>query len=911
MADGSGVPRPFLVMELVDGQPLSALLRPGESLDPDAVRDLLAQAGDAIGAAHRAGIVHRDIKPANLLVTPDRTIKITDFGIARASEGLGLTGTGQVMGTPQYLSPEQARGEVATSASDVYSLGVVAFECLAGRRPFEAESPVATALAHIQQPVPDLPASVPADLATVVRRALAKDPRGALRRRRRVRRRAAGPGDRRHAGRGARAGAGPGARPPGARPRSPSRTTSRRTTRSGAAPGRSCSCCSRWSPPRSSSPCCSPTGTTTRTTTSVTTSCRPRPPSQSETPSESPSPTESETPELIDLDPDDYVGRDVDEVARRPAPARAQGRRAADRQPRRRGGRHRRVGLAHQRPRRGRHGDRRRTTRAPEPTEEPEPIGAHDRADRADRVEPTVRRPPATPRPPRAPQPDRHPQPRGNAMSTPTPPPPPPGPPLIGGRYELGELLGRGGMAEVRKGTDSRLGRVVAIKRLRTDLASDSTFQARFRREAQSAASLNHPAIVSVYDTGEELATDGSGVAQPYIVMEFVAGRTLRDILREGRKILPERALEITSGVLSALDYSHRAGIIHRDIKPGNVMLTPSGDVKVMDFGIARAMSDSNTMTQTAAVVGTAQYLSPEQARGETVDSRSDVYSAGCLLYELLTGRPAVRRGQPGRRGLPARPRAGRATVGPRRGPAAGRRRDRDEGAGQAARGPLPVGRGDAQRHRALPRRPSRPGTGAGPRARPRLPDPGHGRRAAADRQHGGAAAGPAAGRRAARAAHRAPGPARPARARADRRHRPGLRQRPVRVGARAGAGAQPDRPHRGRGPDRHRRGRADGRRGRLRAERDRRQGRGHRAGPQPRPVRRSRAPRSTWSSRPASRWSRSPSSWVSPRTSRATRSATPSSRSTFETEESDEPKGRGRAHPAGRRARPSSRATP
>lgn len=212
---------------------------------------------------------------------------------------------------------------------------------------------------------------------------------------------------------------------------------------------------------------------------------------------------------------------------------------------------------------------------------------------------------------------------------------------LVGGRYELGELLGRGGMAEVRKGTDSRLGRVVAIKRLRTDLASDASFQARFRREAQSAASLNHPAIVAVYDTGEEPATDGSGVSQPYIVMEYVAGRTLRDILREGRKILPERALEITSGVLSALDYSHRAGIIHRDIKPGNVMLTPSGDVKVMDFGIARAISDaSSTMTQTAAVVGTAQYLSPEQARGETVDSRSDVYSAGCLLYELLTGRP-------------------------------------------------------------------------------------------------------------------------------------------------------------------------------------------------------------------------------------------------------------------------------
>ncbi|MBG6099313.1 Stk1 family PASTA domain-containing Ser/Thr kinase [Nocardioides luteus] len=210
---------------------------------------------------------------------------------------------------------------------------------------------------------------------------------------------------------------------------------------------------------------------------------------------------------------------------------------------------------------------------------------------------------------------------------------------ILAGRYEVGELLGRGGMAEVRKGTDHRLGRVVAIKRLRMDLASDATFQARFRREAQSSAKLNHPSIVSVYDTGEEKTDDG--VAQPYIVMEYVAGRTLRDVLREGRKILPERALEISSDVLNALDYSHRNGIIHRDIKPGNVMLTPAGDVKVMDFGIARALNDvQSTMTQTAAVVGTAQYLSPEQARGEQVDARSDVYSAGCLLYELLTGRP-------------------------------------------------------------------------------------------------------------------------------------------------------------------------------------------------------------------------------------------------------------------------------
>ncbi|QNE19918.1 Stk1 family PASTA domain-containing Ser/Thr kinase [Kribbella qitaiheensis] len=212
---------------------------------------------------------------------------------------------------------------------------------------------------------------------------------------------------------------------------------------------------------------------------------------------------------------------------------------------------------------------------------------------------------------------------------------------LVGGRYEEGEPLGRGGMADVRKGIDNRLGRSVAIKRLRVDLASDSTFQARFRREAQSAASLNHPTIVSVYDTGEEPDPNGSGITIPYIVMELVTGKTLRDLIREGRKIMPERALEITSGVLEALDYSHRAGIVHRDIKPGNVMLTPQGQVKVMDFGIARAVADTTSdMTQTAAVIGTAQYLSPEQARGETVDARSDLYSTGCLLYELLVGRP-------------------------------------------------------------------------------------------------------------------------------------------------------------------------------------------------------------------------------------------------------------------------------
>jgi eukaryotic-like serine/threonine-protein kinase len=170
------VQRPFLVMELVDGQPLSALLRPDSPMDPVAVRELLAQAADGLAAAHAAGIVHRDVKPANLLVTPDRQVKITDFGIARAAEGIGLTQTGEVMGTPQYLSPEQAQGQTATPASDVYSLGVVAFECLAGRRPFVADTAVATALAHLREPVPELPESVPTDLAAVVRRSLSKLP---------------------------------------------------------------------------------------------------------------------------------------------------------------------------------------------------------------------------------------------------------------------------------------------------------------------------------------------------------------------------------------------------------------------------------------------------------------------------------------------------------------------------------------------------------------------------------------------------------------------------------------------------------------------------------------------------------------------------------------------------------------
>ena len=205
---------------------------------------------------------------------------------------------------------------------------------------------------------------------------------------------------------------------------------------------------------------------------------------------------------------------------------------------------------------------------------------------------------------------------------------------VFGNRYEIGEMIGTGGMADVYIGEDQRLSRKVAVKVLRSDLARDPSFVARFRKEALAAAGLNHPGIVAVYDSGEEGANS-------YIVMELVTGHTLREEISKSTPLTVDRSLEIIEGVLAALSYSHSNGIIHRDIKPGNIMLTDSGDVKVMDFGIARAMDDIGaTMTSTWSVVGTAQYLSPEQATGEAADLRSDIYSVGCLLYELVSGQP-------------------------------------------------------------------------------------------------------------------------------------------------------------------------------------------------------------------------------------------------------------------------------
>ncbi|MGN7969976.1 Stk1 family PASTA domain-containing Ser/Thr kinase [Microbacterium sp. 22296] len=216
---------------------------------------------------------------------------------------------------------------------------------------------------------------------------------------------------------------------------------------------------------------------------------------------------------------------------------------------------------------------------------------------------------------------------------------------VLSGRYRVDDLIGRGGMASVYRGYDQTLGRTVAIKVLKSDLAGDAAFRTRFRLEAQAASRMAHPTIVRVFDAGEDVETGVDGVERPvpYIVMELVHGRLLKDVIAQG-KVPTDDALRYVDGILEALEYSHRAGVVHRDIKPGNVMITESGRVKVMDFGIARAVSDSSsTVAETTAIVGTAAYFSPEQAKGESVDARADLYSTGVVLYELLTGRTPFR----------------------------------------------------------------------------------------------------------------------------------------------------------------------------------------------------------------------------------------------------------------------------
>ena len=585
----------------------------------------MRQAALALSDAHRAGMVHRDVKPGNLLVRrSDGAVKITDFGIARAADAVPLTQTGMVVGTAHYFSPEQAEGRVVGPATDVYSLGVVAYECLAGRRPFVADSPVAVALVQIRDEPPPLPPDVPAPVRALVLRVLAKDPRQRF-------------GDRRRAGGRGRAvqqGRRAAAR---RRPRRRDRRSRRRGRRPAAAaaggagpdsaglrrraarPGRPRAGAARRPRP-------APAGRRGARPASRSAAAAARPPGAGPAPPAEPAPTRRRGRRPAGpRPPADPAGRPPAGRYRwRPAAPRTAASRAVP-GPRRPADRADRPGARRELPLAAAGSPPPCCSRSRWPAWSP--CCCPTAADRR-------RRPPRPARPAtdraRQPAPRRQHRRRTTEgqMTTPR---------LLGSRYEIGETLGHGGMAEVHRGRDVRLGRDVAVKVLRADLARDPSFQARFRREAQSAASLNHPAIVAVYDTGEE---DMYGNL-PYIVMEYVEGRTLRELLKTEGRLMPAARDGGRRRRLRRAGLQPPHGIVHRDIKPGERDAHPSGAVKVMDFGIARAVADNAaTVTQTAAVIGTAQYLSPEQARGENVDARSDVYSTGVLLFELITGSP-------------------------------------------------------------------------------------------------------------------------------------------------------------------------------------------------------------------------------------------------------------------------------